>query len=101
MSQEIDIVKVQKERDWQVTSMLCNDLFIETDCNSGEKRRIRKSTCSCGQDVLIEYNTTGFRKDGKRIFYADRDEPGYHVFRCRSCSEPVHESVLYAEFEED
>jgi len=48
---------------------------------------------------LIEYNTTGFRKDGKRIFYPGRDDDGYHVFRCEKCRKPVHESVRGAEFD--
>ena len=85
-------------RDWQVTAILSDDLFIETDCNSGDKRKIRKSRCECGNPVLIEYNTTGFRKDGKRIFYPGRDEDGYHVFRCEKCRRPVDESVRGAEF---
>jgi hypothetical protein len=86
-------------RDWQVTTILSDNLFIETDCNSGDKRRIRKSYCKCGKPVLIEYNTTGFRKDGKRIFYPERDQEGYHVFRCKTCRQPVNESVPGAEFE--
>ena len=86
-------------RDWQVTIILSDNLFIETDCNSGDKRRIRSSYCRCGKPVLIEYNTTGFRKDGKRIFYPERDEDGYNVFRCEKCRQPVNESVPGAEFD--
>ncbi|MFK5951116.1 MAG: hypothetical protein QM500_20365 [Methylococcales bacterium] len=86
-------------RDWQVTVILNNGLYVETDCNSGDKRKIRTSKCKCGQPVLIEYNTTGFRKDGKRIFYPENDSEGYHVFRCRNCYEPVNESAQHAEFD--
>lgn len=86
-------------RDWQVTAILANNLYIETDCNSGGKRRVRRSQCNCGNPVLIEYNTTGFRKDGKRIFYPGLDEDGYHVFRCEACLQPVHDSVPGAEFD--
>ena len=86
-------------RDWQVTTILSDDLFIEIDCNSGNDRRIRKSRCECGKPMLIEYNTTGFRKDGKRIFYPERVEEGYNVFRCEACRQPVNESVPGAEFD--
>ncbi len=30
------------ERDWQVTAILPGGIYIETDCNSGEQRRIEK-----------------------------------------------------------
>jgi len=88
-----------KTHDWQVTTILSNDLFIETDCNSGRKRRIRKSQCSCGNPVLIEYGVKGFRKDKKRVFYPDRDCEGYDVFRCEVCREPVSQSVPYARYD--
>ncbi len=86
-------------RDWQLTTILADGLFIETDWNTGDKRRIRKSRCSCGKPVLIEYSTTGFRKDGKRIFYPERDYEGYHVFRCVQCRQPVDQTVPHAEFD--
>ena len=89
---------VMRDCDWQVTAILADNLFIETDCNSGDTRRVRKSRCVCGKEMWIEYNTTGFRSDGKRIFYPYHDE--YHnVFRCENCSRPVSESVIGAEYD--
>lgn len=87
------LTSAKKTQDWQVTTILPNNLFIETDCNSGAQRYIRKSVCSCGQVVLIEYCTEGFRKDGKRIFYPDVNDSGVHVFRCKQCHQPVNETV--------
>ena len=90
---------VGRDRDWQVTEILADDLFIETDCNSGDTRRIRKSRCNCGNPVLIEYGATGFRKDGKRVFYPGQNEDGYHVFLCEKCRKPVDQTVPGAEFD--
>lgn len=87
------------DRDWQVTTILSDALFIETDCNSGEKRRIRRSVCACGQPFLIQYEVSGFRKDRKRVFYPHHDHEGYDAFRCEACLEPVAQSVPYAEYD--
>ena len=87
-----------RDRDWQVTAILADNLFIETDRISGDTRRVKKSRCECGKEVWIEYDTTGFRKDGKRIFYPYHDEY-HHVFRCENCSKPVSESVPGAEYD--
>jgi len=86
--------------DWQITAILSDEIFIETDCNSGRKRRIRKTSCKCGQPFLIEYDAPlTCRRDGKRIFYPD-DVAGMCAFRCRNCLEPVHETVPGAEYGE-
>jgi len=85
-------------RDWQVTAILPNNMLVETDCNSGTKRTLKKSSCSCGQPVLIEYDSTPCRTDGKRIFYPDSDDTGRCAFRCKQCKEPVHITVPGAEW---
>lgn len=87
-------------RDWQTTTILTNTDFIETDCNSGDKRRLKKTQCTCGEKMLIEYNVkTSCRRDKKRIFYHD-DGPDslWGAIRCRACKEPVNETVAYAEY---
>ncbi len=86
------------KRDWQITSILPNDMLVETDCNSGVTRKLRKSRCSCGQAVLIEYDARTCRADGKRIFYPDIEDAGWCAFRCKQCHQPVNESVPGAEF---
>lgn len=85
-------------RDWQITTILPNDLFIETDCNSGQTRRIRKTICNCGQAMLIEFDAHSARADKKRIFYPDGPDDWWCVFRCKKCGEPVHDTVPGAEF---
>ena len=47
---------VSRDRDWQITTILLNNLYIETDCNSGVKRRIRKSRANAATQYLL--NTT-------------------------------------------
>jgi len=87
--------------DWQVLKIYTDDLFVEIDCNSGEKRTIRKSKCECGQPVLIQQEGWGGRRDGKRIFYLDDDPSSrWGVFRCRSCRKPVSETVPGAQYAE-
>ena len=85
-------------RDWQITAILPDDMLVETDCNSGEKRTLRKSACSCGQPVLIEYDAHSCRADKKRIFYPDQDDAGWCAFRCKRCHQPVSETVPGAEY---
>ena len=60
------------------------------------------SACTCGQKFLIEKKTgqSAFRADGKRIFYPGEENAGLCAFRCRSCHEPVHETVPGAEYGE-
>jgi hypothetical protein len=88
----------QNTRAWEITGVLGEDLFIQTDTHSGEKRKVRSSECDCGQPVMIEYNTS-HRQDGKRTFYPEDDKENTLVFRCKQCLSPVHESVPYAGFE--
>lgn len=76
-----------------ITTILPNNMFIETDCASGKTRRIMKSACTCGESFLIEYNTRSCRADGKRIFYPDREDAGWCAFRCRKCHQVVSDSV--------
>lgn len=57
-----------------------------------------KSTCSCGQPVLIEHNARTSRADGKRIFYPDEPDNGWCVFRCKVCHRPINETVPGAEY---
>lgn len=86
--------------DWQVTALLPGDFIIETDCNSGQKRRLKQSRCRCGQSVLIELEGNPGRRDGKRVFYPDGPDKGWDAFRCKSCHAPVAESVPGAEYGE-
>ncbi len=87
-------------RDWQVSMVLSDTVFIETDCNSGTQRRLKKSKCECGEAVLIQRNVDRhFRLDGKRIFYPDSKDDGSCIFRCRNCLQPIDKSVPGAEFE--
>ena len=45
------------ERDWQVTAILPGGIYIETDCNSGEQRRIEKvSTPKAERQRLLARN---------------------------------------------
>lgn len=87
-------------RDWQITTVYSDDLLEETDCNSGEKRTLRKSRCRCGQPVLIEYNAHSCRADKKRVFYPDQKDTGWCAFRCKKCHNPVSETVPGAEYGE-
>lgn len=87
-------------RDWQITALLSDNLFVETDCNTGDKRQVRKTQCSCGEPMLIEYNAqSSCRSDKKRVFYPDDTADSlWGAFRCRVCREPVNETVAYAEY---
>jgi hypothetical protein len=87
--------------DWQVLKIYTDNLFVEIDCNSGEKRTIKKTRCKCGEAVLVQQGGWGGRADGKRVFYPD-DDPNtlWGAFRCRKCHEPVAKSVPGAEYEE-
>jgi len=85
--------------DWQITAILSDTLIQETDCNSGRKRTLRKSRCSCGIDMLIELNSPRTcRTDGKRVFLATETNTEWGLFRCPGCTKPVSESVPGAEY---
>lgn len=99
MRSKSDVERVVRP-DWQITTILPGDYLIETDCNSGRKRRLKKSKCSCGQPVLIQLSGATGRRDGKRVFYTDEVNEGWDAFRCKSCHKPVHESVPGAEYDE-
>ena len=87
-------------RDWQVSMILSDTIFIETDCNSGTQRRLKKSKCECGEAVLIQRNVDRcLRMDGKRIFYPDSKDDSSCIFRCRNCLQTIDKSVPGAEFE--
>lgn len=61
--------------------------------------QIVEAKCKCGQPFLIEHESQcEGRKDRKRVFYLHDDPAGQCAFRCRSCREPVHETVPGAEF---
>lgn len=61
--------------------------------------QIVEAACKCGQQVLIEHDSKSTnRRDGKRVFYSDIDPPGLCAFRCRSCHEPVNETVPGADY---
>lgn len=83
----------QNKRKWETTGVLADNLFIQTDAHSGEKRKVRSSECDCGQPVMIEYNAL-LGKNGKRAFYPEDDNENTLVSRCKQCLSPVHESVL-------
>ena len=87
-------------RDWQVSMVLSDTIFIETDCNSGTQRWLKKSNCECGEAVLIQRNVDRcLRMDGKRIFYPDNKDDSSCIFRCRTCLKPIDKTVPGAEFE--
>lgn len=57
--------------------------------------------CTCGQPVEIRTGKDSrvtFRRDGKQAVYPG--EEGYDIFRCRSCGEPIHETVPEYAYEE-
>ena len=89
---------VSRTPDWQVTAILADDLFIETDCNSGAERTVRTTKCGCGMPVEIEYNASSCRADKKRVYHPEDKNTGWCLFRCKGCGEPVHDSVPYAEY---
>jgi hypothetical protein len=63
--------------------------------------RITESACTCGQKMLIEHDAEQTcRRDGKRIFYSHDEGTGRCAFRCRSCRQPVNETVPGAEYGE-
>jgi hypothetical protein len=84
--------------DWQVLTILTDDTFVEINCNTGEKRHIRKSACKCGQAALIQLSGAKGRNDGKKVFYPDEKDMGWNAFRCKSCHEPVNLSIPGAEY---
>jgi hypothetical protein len=56
-------------------------------------------TCRCGQRILIEKEAKNTcRKDGKRLFYPDREDKGECAFRCKNCGEPLDETCPRAAF---
>lgn len=90
---------LQGKSDWQITAILSDTLIQETDCNSGRKRTLRKSRCSCGLDMLIEQNSPRTcRTDGKRVFLASEPNTEWGLFRCPGCNQTVDSSVLGAEY---
>lgn len=55
---------------------------------------IIQTQCTCG--TLVEIRTSGdaetiYRKDGKQAVYPG--ESGYSIFRCRTCLEPLSQTV--------
>lgn len=63
--------------------------------------KIIETNCRCGEPINIEIDcewSRTCRTDLKRPFYPDRDVArSTTVFRCRSCEEPVSETVPRAE----
>ncbi len=56
------------------------------------------SRCACGQEFVIERGCVGVcRRDGKRVYPADRADNGWDCFRCPKCEEVVAETVPGAE----
>ena len=61
--------------------------------------KIIESECRCGEKIMIEFGSNNTaRVDKKRVFYKEDKRENVCVFRCRNCSECVHESVPGAEF---
>lgn len=55
---------------------------------------ITHTKCTCGTPVEIRSNgdaNPNYRKDGKQAVYPG--ESGYSIFRCRTCLEPLHQTV--------
>lgn len=90
---------VSREPDWQVTAILTDDLFIETDCNSGRKRKIRTTNCKCGKPVEIQYDANPGRKDRKLVYHPEDRGTGWCLFRCKGCGKPVSDCVPGAEYD--
>lgn len=88
--------------DWQIVTIISDTDYQEVNCNGGDHRRIRKAKCSCGQPVLIEFDSKQTcRRDKKRIFYPDQpDIAGLCVFRCKSCHEPIGDTCPDAAYGE-
>lgn len=86
--------------DWQVINVLKENLFIEIDCNSGKKRKIRTSRCKCGAQINIEYNCDfSGRADKKRLFHDEEKNTEWCLFRCKHCERVVSDSVPGGEHE--
>lgn len=90
---------VSREPDWQVTAILADGLFIETDCNSGKTRRIRTTKCQCGKSVEIQYDANSGRRDRKMVYHPEDRGTGWCLFRCKGCGQPVGDSVPGAEYD--
>ena len=59
-----------------------------------------KSRCTCGQEFAIEHGRSGTcRRDGKRVYPADKPDEGGDTFRCPRCHEVVADTVPGAEYE--
>lgn len=88
--------------DWQIVTIISDTEFEEVNCQGGDRRRIVRAACKCGQRLWIEQNANrgGVRRtcrsDGKRVFYPDERDEGWCVFRCKQCGEAVHESCKQA-----
>lgn len=86
------------QTDWQTKTIAPDGRHLQVDCSTGAERIVQHASCKCGQPVLIEFNARyGNRRDRKRVFYADSPD-NLCVFRCRSCHEPVSDSVPGAEY---
>ena len=90
-------MNTETRRDWQVQAILPGNSYIDVDCNSGDKRHIKKSKCRCGQSILIERDWPTCRTDGKRIFYPDEPDTGLCVFRCKGCGDVIGDTAPGAE----
>lgn len=59
-----------------------------------------KSRCTCGQEFFVESGRAGTcRRDGKRVYRADKPDTGWDSFRCPKCFEAVADTVPGAEYE--
>jgi hypothetical protein len=86
--------------DWQIVTIISDTDYQEVNCNGGGHRRIRKSKCSCGQPVLIEFDSKQTcRRDKLRIFYPDQPDTGWCVFRCKGCGEPIGDNCKDAAYD--
>lgn len=58
--------------------------------------------CKCGQPITVRTgadSTSKFRVDGKQAIYPDDLDRNYTIFRCKSCLEPVSETVASFNYE--
>jgi hypothetical protein len=95
----VDPALTTPRSDWHTKTITPDGCHLQLDVSSGRERMVRHAECKCGQPVLIEFNARySSRRDRKRVFYADSPD-NLCVFRCRSCHEPVSDSVPGAEYE--
>ncbi|MGY5706470.1 hypothetical protein ACXHRA_20995 [Vibrio antiquarius] len=63
-------------------------------------RKIIKDKCECGEPTLVELDSAqSFRNDKKRPHYSDSSS-SVTIFRCRSCEEPVSNTVPSANYDD-